>query len=245
MIRFVKQDFDRLSSYIDDYSISSDLGAKVRHELLKRLHKNSLAALQVWAIFENYSLNEKLIISNKNIKNDSLEFAMIGECFSDLLSALQACIHGLYKPAHMSLRSGVETFVRGLAGISSEEAKSTTSVYRLFEISADELIFKGKSKEHFNKLNAQYGELCLFTHSATPAHMVKNFALANFPKHDTNQMRSFVRYFETIINSILSILIISNRDLYLKIPPVAREVLDEIISSPVKLHALGGEHATK
>lgn len=240
MIRFVKKDFERLSSYIDNYSISSDLGAKARHDLLKRSHKHCLAALQVWAILEDISINGTLIISGQVIQRNSLHLERVGECFSDLLSSLQACIHGLYKPAHMSLRSGIETFVRGLAGISSEEAGNTTSVYRLFEIAADEPLFNGKSKDYFKKLNDQYAELCLFTHSATAAHMTKNFAIANFPKHETNQMKSFFRYLEAIIDSVLSILIISNRDLYLKTPPVAREVLDEVLSNPVKLHALGG-----
>jgi hypothetical protein len=241
MIRFVKQDYERLQRYLENYSLAVDLGAKAREELLKRAHRHSLAALQVLTAAEQLALTDSLVLSGQHVPANSLIFLQVAECFSDLISALFASVHGLYKPAHMSLRSAVENIVRGLAGLSSDEAGATTSVYRLFELAALQAPFKGLGTIHFAKLHEQYGELCLFTHSATPAHMVRTFALANFPKHDTHQLRGFVRHFEFVATASLSLLVLANRNLYLQVPPMARELLDEILPVPVKIRAMGGK----
>ncbi len=241
MIRFVKQDYERLQAYLENYSLAADLGAKAREDLLKRVHRHSLAALQILAAMQRLAAADALHLSGQHVAANSLCFFRVAECFSDLISAFFASVHGLYKPAHMSLRSAIENIVRGLAGLSSEEAGATTSVYRLFELAALEDSFKGLGSIHFVKLHEQYGELCLFTHSATPAHMVRTFALANFPKHDTHQLRGFVRHFEFVATASLSLLVLENRDLYLQVPPLARELLDEVLPTPVKIRALGGK----
>lgn len=240
MNRFVKQDFLRLQEYLENYSLASDLGAKAREDLLKRAHKHTLASLQVWSCLERNATEGALVLSGNAMPAGSEQLAQLSEFFSDLVSALLLSVHGLYKPAHMSIRSGIETFVRGLAALTSNEARTTTSVYRLFEIAAQQPPFVGKAAAHFHRLNTSYGELCLFTHSATPAHMVRNYALAAFPRQDTVQMRSVVRHLEQVVNAALSVLVLAYRDAYLQIPAAAREVLDEVLPPAVKIYALGG-----
>jgi hypothetical protein len=240
MIRFVKQDFERLQAYLENYGLSADLGAKAREELLKRAHKSSLAMLQAWGATEGLAAENALLLKGRLVLPTSSHFNQIAEYFSDIVSALFASMHGLYKPAHMSLRSAIETFVRGVAGPFSTEAETTTSVYRLFEIAGNQTPFLGASNAFFIKLHEHYSELCLFTHSATPAHMARNYALATFPKHDTLQMKVFVRHFESIVAASLSALVLANPNVYLNIPPLAREVLDEVLPTPVKISALGG-----
>jgi hypothetical protein len=239
VLRFVQQDFARLQAYLQAYSLSPGLGSKAREDLLKRAHKSSLAALQVWAVVETQATGGALMLLGARVASDSIQYALLSECFSDLTSALFASLHGLYKPANMSLRSAIETFVRGAAGITSEEAATTTSVFRLFDLAEAQPFFRAADSRHFAALRNLYADLCLFAHSATPAHMAKTFALANYPRHDTLQFKEVVKRAEQTAQNILSLMVYGNHDLYLRVPPRARDLLDEVLPSTVRLAALG------
>lgn len=239
MIRFVQQDYARLRSYFDGYSLGSTLAVEAREDVVKRIHKQMLAALQVWANLEALIAAEKLTLAGVSIEKDSQQAAAIGEFFSDALAAAFASFHGLYKPAFMSLRSGIETFVRGGAGLASIEARTTTKVFRLFEIAEGQALFSGDAALAFQRLQQQYSDLCLYTHSATPAHMSKTFALANFPKHDTAALEGFAVRLEVTVVAVLSILVQSNADIYLAVPAKARDLLDEVVPATVRIKALG------
>lgn len=239
MLRFVQQDFSRLQAYLAAYSLSPDLGAQAREELLKRAHKCSLAALQIWAGMETQAASGSFTLLGEKVAGTSDQYAQLSECFSDLMSALFSSLHGLYKPANMSLRSAIETFVRGAAGVTSKEASMTTNVYRLFELAGKQPIFSVGSGSHFGALNQQYSDLCLFAHSATPAHMARTFALANYPRHDTTQFREVVKRSERITADVLALLVSANRDLYLKVPPRAQDLLNDVLPAGVRLSALG------
>lgn len=239
MTRFAQQDFIKFQTYINDYSIKTVLISKTREDLLKCAHKNTLAAFQIWVILESAYTAGQLKFYEQSVPVETENFNQLSECFSDLNSAIFASIHGLYKPAFMSLRSAIETFVRGISGITSQEAKNTTSISRLFELAADQPVFQEAGKKALTELKKQYGELCSHTHSATPAHMGRSFALANYPRHDTTKLKELTQRNQIIIQSILSILIYSNKKLYLLTPPKARDLLDEIIPSDARLSALG------
>jgi hypothetical protein len=239
MLRIVRDDFARLQEYLNGYSIPSNLGAKAREELLKRSHKCSLAALQIWAALEKQAANGTFGLGGINIPAESPQYQQITECFSDLMSALFSSLHGLYKPANMSLRSAIETFVRGAAGCTSKEALTTTSLYKLFSIAGKQDIFKIRGSTHFSALNNLYSDLCQFAHSATPAHMARTFALASYPRHDTAQFKEVVKRSEEICEHILSLLVAANHNLYLQVPPRAQDLLEEVIPAEVRLMALG------
>lgn len=245
MARLVDQDFIRLSAFLNEYSLSDVLQSKAREQLIKRGHKCCLAALQVWAIAEQLTRNGQLTFRQHLLNEATPQFEQISETFSDLTSSFFAAIHGLYKPAHMSLRSAIETFIRGMAGLYSAEAATTTSVYRLFELARGYDIFSGPAAHHFHVLHQQYGQLCGFTHSATPAHMAKNYALSNFPKQDIETLRIWVRHQESVIKAMLAIFVFSNRSLYLNATPQAQDVYEEVLSKDVRLFALGAPTPTK
>lgn len=239
MLRVVQQDFARLQTYLQNYSLSPSLGARAREDLLKRVHKCSLAALQVWAVMETQAAGGTFALLRTKIASGSDQYAQLSESFSDLMSALFASLHGLYKPANMSLRSAIETFFRGAAGTTSNEASTTTSVYRLFELAEEQPLFTVGNGVHFSALHQLYSDLCLFTHSATPAHMARTFALANYPRHDTAQFKEVVRRSEQIVLHVLAVLVYGNHGLYLQVPPRAQDLLDEVLPAAVRLTALG------
>lgn len=244
MARLADQDFIRLSAFLNEYTLADVLQSKTREQLIKRGHKHCLAAMQIWAITEQLARNGQLTIRQLRLREATPQFEQISETFSDLTSSFFAAIHGLYKPAHMSLRSAIETFIRGMAGLYSAEAATTTSVYRLFELSRGYEIFSGSATSHFHVLRLQYGELCGFTHSATPAHMAKNYALSNFPKQDIETLRIWVRHQESVIKAMLAIFVFSNRSLYLNVSPQAQDVYEEVVPKDARLFALGAPTPT-
>lgn len=244
MARLVDQDFIRLSVFLNQYTLKDVLQSKSREQLIKRAHKCCLAALQIWAIAEQLTLSGQLSLRQLPLNKATPQFEQISESFSDLTSSFFAAIHGLYKPAHMSLRSALETFVRGIAGLYSEEAVTTTSVYRLFELARGCEIFSGPTAPHFHILHQQYGQLCGFTHSATSAHMAKNYALSTFPKQDIETLRVWVRHQESVIKAMLAIFVFSNRSLYLNASPQAQDVYEEVVPRDARLFALGAANST-
>ena len=244
MARLIDQDFSRLSAFLNQYTLSDVLQSKSREQLIKRGHKNCLASMQLWAIVEQLAYGDKLKFRQLPLTQETPQFEQISESFSDITTSFFAAIHGLYKPAHMSLRSAVETFVRGMAGLYSEEATTTTSVYRLFELARSCDIFSGSAAQHFHVLHQQYGLLCGFTHSATPAHMAKNYALSSFPKQDIETLRLWIRHYESVIKAMLAIYVFSNESLYLTASPKAQDVYEEVIPKDARLFALGAPTQT-
>ncbi len=239
MARLIDQDFQRLSNFLEQYSLEEVLQSKTREQLIKRGHKHCLAALQMWAIAEQLAGEDQFLIKGVKLSAGAPQLDQISESFSDLTSSFFAALHGLYKPAQMSLRSAVETFTRGIAGSFSAEAMTTTNVYRLFEVARGCDAFSGLAKPHFDVLHQQYAQLCLFTHTASAAHMVKNHAMSNFPRQDIESLRLWVRNLEATIGAILSILIFGNRSLFLRASPQAQDVYEETIPKDSRLFALG------
>ena len=239
MARLTDQDFIRLEGYLNQYTLSEVLSSKTRQQLIKRGHKHCLAALQIWLIAEQLASGNQLHIKGIQLNTGSPQLEQISECFFDITSSFFAAIHGLYKPAQMSLRSAIETFTRGIAGLNFREAASTTSVYRLFELARTCDAFSSYAAAHFQALHQQYFQLCGFTHSTTSAHMVRNHAMSNFPKQDIDSLRIWVRHYEATIKALLSVLVFSNRSLYLKATPQAQDVYEEVVPKEVRLFALG------
>ena len=239
MSRLLERDFARLEAFLNQYSLAEALTSKTREQLVRRGHKFSLAALQIWTSADQLAQAGQLKILGVDLPNNNLHFDRLAESFSDLTSAYFAALHGLYKPAHMSLRSAIETFVRGLTGLNSVEAASTKNVYRLFEIGRDVGVFQGGAESHFKRIHQEYVELCGYTHSATPAHMVKNYAMSNFPRQDIENLRVWVRHCETVIKAMLAILVFADRTLYLRATPSAQDVYEDTIPKEARLFALG------
>jgi hypothetical protein len=196
--------------------------------------------MQVWAAFRQEIAAGDLTVGGGHISAGSIGANLLDEFFSDVVSASFAAFHGLYKPAHMTLRSGIEVLVRGVASVNSDAALETTSVSKLFELAVGTGLFGGSSGAHFRVIKAEYGELCGFVHTATPGHMARIYAFADFPVSNPTRLAEFARHHQKVVVAALSIMIELNKRMYVRVPSRARDLLDEVIPAAVRIRALGG-----
>lgn len=239
MTRVLDADYARLEAFLAAYRISEDLGAKPRSQLMRRCHKYVLASLQVRDQLESLVNKGGARINSVDLHAPDDAYEHLGEFFSDLVAALSCLVHGLYKPSGMQLRSAVESLVRGVAGVTSLEARETKSIYRLFEIASGEDPFRGDSVADFATLQQIYGDLCLYVHSGSKAHRAGVYHVALHMRQDTNKMRDVVARVERVCRAALSILVRIDGRLYTACPPRVRDLLDEVLPKDVRLKALG------
>lgn len=238
MSRFAQADYVRLKAYFESYRFSDKLLIE-NEPVAKGVHKNTLCAIQVWAGVSRALAEDGVVLSGKRLKQGGMQRLLLDEFFSDIVTSAFSAYHGLYKPSHVTLRSAVEVLVRAGAGNLSDEALETKSVYRLFDIAAECGAYSGHKGNHFSDLKACYGELCGYVHTATPGHMGRIYAFADFPAHDQKRLISFASYHKRIVVGALSILIEDNPVLYNSMPPRARDMLEEVLPAGPRLRALG------
>ena len=240
MSRVADGDFEQLGAYLTAYRVQSDLGAKVRGALLERAHRHVLASLQVWARLDSLVSQGSAKFHDVSVPAGGVAKDHLGEAFSDLVAAFCCLLHGLYKPAGMQLRSSIESFVRGVAGVSSPEACETKSVYRLFDIASTDSFFLGSGSADFNRLQQNYGSLCSYVHSGTDAHRAGAYQIAQHMRQDSTKMRDIVKVLETVNRAMLGLLIRADSRLYNTCSHRVRDLLDEVLPADVRLKALGG-----
>lgn len=239
MTRIADADFRVLEEFLAAYRIPAGLGAQARHGLMKRAHRHVLSALQVWQKLDAGVRGGTIRLGGHLVPNDDDVLCLFSEHFSDLVGSLACAIHGNYKSANFLLRSSVENIVRGMAGVTSQMAVQTTSVYKLFEIASTEPLFLGKAESHFKAMHQIYGELCLFVHSGSALHRDAAHELAQHLKQDTARLREFVIFLERINRASLSALVVGNPLLYTSLHHRARDLVDDVLPSDVRLAALG------
>jgi hypothetical protein len=98
-----------------------------------RLQVLSAALARVVSLLSSRD-KKRLNLCDVKIAKDSRELVFLKECVSDIGSGFFCCFHGTYKPAHMALRSGIENFMRFIAGAFDSGAITTTSIFELFDI---------------------------------------------------------------------------------------------------------------
>lgn len=238
MTRVADADFLSLIDFLREYRTPDRLGAQVREALLKRVHKHLLASLLLWERLNELIAAGEARVASATVPEGEIS-AYIGEFFSDLVGSLACASNGLYKPANFLLRSSVENLVRGVAGVTSVEARQTTVIHRLFELASNEAPFVGNASSHFIRLKQVYGDLCLFVHSASPAHRTASHELSSYFRQDTAKFRNYVLSVETISRCGLSILVLASHNLYNSLHHRSRDLLDEVLPSGVRLNALG------
>lgn len=236
MSRLISNDFIEFSHYLSMYSLE---GAKhSTNAELKRAHKYYYSILNLWAQFQ-YNLNHKgVFVDGYKIEKESALIPFLREAISDIGSGLFCCIHGAYKPAHMSLRSSIENFLRFSSGCFESEALTTTSVHRLFAVAKHTPLFSKNNTYFYSDLKSSYGELCKYTHSASLDYMFGVHALSHFPAIDKKSFESWNRHVESICKVIINSLVLSDPGVYLKAHFKVKEVLDVVLSDEVRVAIL-------
>jgi hypothetical protein len=238
MVRSVDDDFKKLCDFLSGYSLSHLSADEVQKPLLKKSHKLYLSILHLWAQCQHQVLNNHLLLDGVEVGPDSELLPFFREAVSDIGNGFFCCLHGVYKPAHMALRSSIENFLRFMSGGFDHSALTSTSVYELFDIAKQTVPFSAGKVRHHSRLQGSYKELCKFTHSASLDHMSGVHALSHFPSFDKDDLASWSEHAESVCEAIASTLCLSDRSLYLKSHYKTREVLDILLPMDVRLEIL-------
>ena len=200
----VPNDFELLLKFIETYSINESLDDPRFVELAKQAHRRLLAYLTCYVELSNsasppYSLSK-----------NSIEY--VAESSSDLAQMFFCWIHGAYKPATLSLRSSIETFMKGIAGTQDNTIFDKKSMYEVFDIAKTCEACSGDSSTYFDMLRHTYSELCKVTHTASVDTALQANALILFPRFDEDHARLLVDQLTNIANWQMGILLEGQRD---------------------------------
>ena len=226
MSRTVENDFRNLEKYIENYRLS-DLVVESRYsKVLKKNHKSILILLTLWSNICLIESNKKLIIESVHITQTSITFQLLREAVSDILSAFFCSLNGAYKPASMSLRSGIENVIRAITAIEEPKATKLTSVYELFNLSKNAVIFSLPRKKFLSDLHSVYKDLCKFTHTASVEHMTSVNSLEHFPIFCEKQFSNCEKQVSKVIKDCVSLILLIAPEIYQNSHYKSREVFD-------------------
>lgn len=242
MVRSVEADFGHLAQFVHGYSLAMLITDEAYRAYLKQGHREYLILLTLWAEIEYESANAPVAIAGAKLEAGSTNFDLLKESVSDFGSAYFCCIHGLYKPGHMALRSNIENFVRSISGLQEASALTTRSIYKLFDIAKTQPVFSGSGAHYLTNLQQAYKELCKFSHSASLTHMAHIGSLQHFPAFNNSAFRKWGTYAKKIMKNEVSCLLHLNPKLYTHSHYKLKEILDiGFLDATVRLEVLGGK----
>lgn len=177
MSRLASNDFKQLLRFAKEYKIPPLTSPPPTETATRRAHKQCLGMVQVFI-----RLDEELSdYTSSPLLRSPQSVEQLAESRSDLMAARFCSLHGLHKPAAMSLRSSVETFVRGIAGAESEECGRTTSMFVLMREARRVSSLQGPSAVPFAALHNLYKELCGIAHSDSQRVLLRR-SISDFPQ---------------------------------------------------------------
>lgn len=145
----------------------------------------------------------------------STEFELyLKEVISDLCQALVLAIQGYYKPAYLSLRSGVENFVRCIGLSQDQNVLALTSVFELLDlVKATPLLTGDKvANKYYQILRTEYKTLCGYVHTSTSAHMAHTTFTGVFPRFVEPDAKLFFSSFNKVASSMCCLLCFAVKD---------------------------------
>lgn len=241
MVRAIDSDFATLREFLAAYNLHAVVENAEQLSVVRSAHKSYLPFLQFWAILSDQVERNTLVFFEQRISSSDLEFSHLRETISDVGSGLFCCLHGAYKPGHMSLRSSIENFLRFAAGKFDQSALTTTSIYELFDLAKTTEPFRGVRKLYLEQLRASYSELCKFSHSSTLEHMAGIHALAHFPSFDATGFATWQASAKSCMNAITSVTLLGQPSLYVNAHFAAKELLDQLLPQSARTAILRGK----
>lgn len=176
MSRLIKEDFDKLCTFIKGYSLSEVLEIDDAKKLLSSFHKKYFAYL---VLIEE--IHHKIEQKDEVLKMSKEQYEYLQESCSDVGQAFFLIFHGCYKGAKLLLRSSIENFLKGSCLDEDESLPSTKSVYEVFDKSSATGTFKETKASLHAQLHNEYALLCQDVHTADVSHMASITALNHFP----------------------------------------------------------------
>ncbi|WP_306331973.1 hypothetical protein [Vibrio injensis] len=213
MTRECTSDFERFKKYIEDYNISGNLKQMSYVSTAKSMHKAYFSLLHWHTEFQH----QKDFFSDKYSANEDI-LLRISEVSSDVSAAKFNWISGSYKASRVMLRSAIENFVRALSSIEDVDLLSEKSVYALFDKAKVCQIFSNIEAVNasYNRLHANYKELCKDTHTASQSNMECITSLVDYPKFYQSKSETSGKLFVSTVRDILTILCLVFNGMYHK-----------------------------
>lgn len=151
MSRLIKEDFDKLCTFIKDYSLSDVLEIDDAKKLLSSFHKKYFAYL---VLIEE--IHHKIEQKDEGLKMSKEQYEYLQESCSDVGQAFFLIFHGCYKGAKLLLRSSIENFLKGSCLDEDKSLPSTKSVYEVFDKSRATGTFKETKASLHAQLHNEY-----------------------------------------------------------------------------------------
>ena len=230
MTRETQEDFQELKEFVRQYKIEP---SEVFISQLRIGHKRLFGLLTFIAEIE--SNNDE---TNK-FSDDSLGY--FAEFRSDVSQALFCWIHGAYKPAFLSLRTSIETFIKAAVCTEDPSVLTEKSMYELLELAKGSAACGGLGEAHFHNIKSSYGVLCGIAHSATAAKFTQVNALRMFPKFEEADATQFIRQFNALVDRFIAVLLAFNRDLLPRMHFKNRQNVLDTLTKEIKQSILGEE----
>lgn len=193
MSRLIKDDFDKLCTFIKDYSLSDVLEIEDAKKLLSSYHKNYFAYLVlIEEIHHKVEQKDEALMSKE-------QYEYLQESCSDVGQAFFLIFHGCYKGAKLLLRSSIENFLKGSCLDEDNSLPSTKSVYEVFDKAKATGTFKEAKARLHAQLHNEYALLCQDVHTADVSHMASIAALNHFPSFQKDDACNISKMVQKII----------------------------------------------
>lgn len=194
MSRLIKEDFDKLCTFIKDYSLSDVLEIDDAKKVLSSFHKKYFAYL---VLIEE--IHHKIEQYDEVLKMPKEQYEYLQESCSDVGQAFFLTFHGCYKGAKLLLRSSIENFLKGSCLDEDKSLPLTKSVYEVFDKSRTTGTFKGAKASLYTQLHSEYALLCQDVHTADVSHMASITALNHFPSFQKEAAGNISKMVQKII----------------------------------------------
>jgi hypothetical protein len=220
-----------LLEYLSKYNLNKIVASPKHKALLKSIIKRYLA-LVTWQA-ELKSKKPSGFKSPEDLKQFHLYFE---ETISDICQSIFLWSQGLYKPASLILRSGIENFLKCIGLYDNQKILNLSSTYDLIAIIKDTQVITSTthSRREFVKIHQQYKELCSSVHTSNSNHMSLTTAIGKFPQFNESKAKSLAKRYKVILISICTLLCFMFPRGYKKMHHKNLDVISDILSKSVK-----------
>jgi hypothetical protein len=239
--RDVKDDFEKLVKFVEEYQLSNSLTKEKFIDLLSAQHKRYYALLTCIEEF-NFQHISPFPSSYPERTQINREFHdILIESISDMGNAFFAWIHGGYKMSSVILRSSIENFLKAVGFTEFSDINKIKNVYEVIDWAGSISFYANeKNKIYFNILKDMYSELSTIVHTATVRQMEHLSSLDYFPHFDLFKAEKAATRFIKVANSYLATLCLMFKDCYVCMHYKNKDIILEVLVPEAKEQLVGG-----
>lgn len=211
-MRIIKEDFEDLKKYIDNFRISLLIKNKDYVSFISTCHKKYYGFFIATVEFEDCYNDE--------------EYKYLKETNSDLATSLFHIMTGSYKSARLLLRSSIECFIKSFTMNWSPDIDKEKSVYEIFDkVKALSYFSAEPQKSQFKIIHRIYKELCKDVHASDKINMAQIDALDLLPSYSKIEANKITNIYLDLIPAYMFLLADKFNTKYHKIHHNNREII--------------------